>query len=144
MFYRKDAKEQQDEINRTPTQDEVQYGPNPKCFEVHEKWQVECDQTSCRNWMNYEEDLNCAMVCARKYPAGLSLREVADRMGVSFPRVSQIEHGAFKKMKDLGLIQDLVDEQVLFQYNKLFIFDCLWRRIKQGVNYNDKESFKAN
>ena len=78
MFYRKDGKEQQDEINRTPTQDEVQYGPNPKCFEVHEKWQVECDQTSCRNWMNYEGDLNCAMVCARKYPAGLSLREVAD------------------------------------------------------------------
>jgi len=50
------------------------------------------------------------MVCARKYPAGLSLREVADRMGVSFPRVSQVEHGAFKKMKDMGLIQDLVDE----------------------------------
>ena len=30
MFYRKDGKEQQDEINRTPTQEEVQYGPKPK------------------------------------------------------------------------------------------------------------------
>jgi transcriptional regulator with XRE-family HTH domain len=60
--------------------------------------------------MNYEGDLNCAMVCARKYPAGLSLREVAERMQVSFPRVSQIEHGAFKKMNDMGLIKELVDE----------------------------------
>ena len=30
---------------------------------------------------------------------GLSLREVAERMGVSFPRISQIEHAAFKKLK---------------------------------------------
>jgi DNA-directed RNA polymerase specialized sigma subunit len=50
------------------------------------------------------------MVCARKYPAGLSLREVAERMQVSFPRVSQIEHGAFKKMKDMGIIKELEDE----------------------------------
>ena len=144
MFYRKDGREQQDEINKTPSPEEVQYGADPKCFEVHEKWQVECDQTQCRNWMDYEGDLNCAMVCARKYPAGLSLREVAERMQVSFPRVSQIEHGAFKKMKDMGIIKELEDEQVLFQYHKLFIFDCLWRRIQQGVYYNDKESFKAN
>ena len=107
MFYRKDGKEQQDEINRTPSPEEVQYGAQPSCFEVHEKWSVECDQTKCRNWMDYEEDLNCAVVCARKYPAGLSLREVADRMKVSFPRVSQIEHASYKKLKDLGIIKDL-------------------------------------
>ena len=53
--------------------------------------------------MDYEEDLNCAVVCARKNENGLSLREVADRMGVSFPRISQIEHAAFKKLKSLGV-----------------------------------------
>ena len=110
MFYRNDGREQQDEINRTPSPEEVQYGAEPKCYEVHEKWHVECDQTQCRNWMDYEGDLNCAMVCARKYPAGLSLREVAERMQVSFPRVSQIEHGAFKKMSDMGIIKELEDE----------------------------------
>jgi len=110
MFYRKDSKQQQDEINRSPTEEEVQYGVEPTCFEVHEKWEVECDQESCRNWMNFKDDLNCAIVCARRNPAGLSLREVADRMGVSFPRISQIEHGAFKKMQAAGVIQDLVDE----------------------------------
>ena len=110
MFYRKDGKEQQDEINRTPTPEEVQYGSNPQCYEVHEKWQVSCDQSQCRNWMDFEGDLNCTMVCARKYPAGLRLREVAERMQVSFPRISQIEHGAFKKLQDMGIIKQLEDD----------------------------------
>ena len=110
MFYRKPPRDQQADLERVPTDFETQYSAEPKCFEVHEKWEVECDQTQCRNWMDFEGDLNCAMVCARKYPAGLSLREVADRMGVSFPRISQIEHGAFKKLKGMGIIKELDDE----------------------------------
>tara|TARA_R100000995_G_C3462714_1_gene113995 strand:- start:411 stop:752 length:342 start_codon:yes stop_codon:yes gene_type:complete len=113
MFYRKDGRSQQDDANKQPTEEETSYGAAPKCFQVHEKWQVECDQTQCRNWMDYEGDLNCAIVCARKYDNGLSLREVADRMGVSFPRVSQIEHAAFKKLgleKDLEEFEDFQEE----------------------------------
>jgi len=106
MFYRKEPKVQQEELERQPTEFETQYSANPTCFEVHEKWRVECDKTECRNWMNYEEDLNCAVVCARKYEHGLSLREVADRMGVSFPRISQIEHAAFKKLKTAGVFDE--------------------------------------
>jgi transcriptional regulator with XRE-family HTH domain len=37
------------------------------------------------------------------------LREVADRMGVSFPRISQIEHAAFKKLGDAGVLEDFED-----------------------------------
>ena len=103
MFYRKDSKTQQTEAERQPTDFEVQYSSAPTCFEVHEKWCVTCDKQECRNWMDYEEDLNCAVVCASKKETGLSLREVADRMGVSFPRISQIEHAAFKKLKSLGV-----------------------------------------
>jgi ribosome-binding protein aMBF1 (putative translation factor) len=106
MFYRKDTKEQQAELEATPTPSEVQYGANPTCFEVHERWKVECDQTKCRNWMDFGEDLNCAVVCARKHEHGLSLREVAERMGVSFPRISQIEHAAFKKLKTAGVFDE--------------------------------------
>ena len=84
----------------------VQYGPNPSCFEVHEKWAVGCDKTDCRSHINFEEDLNCAVVCARKYPNGLSLREVAERMGVSFPRISQIEHAGFGKLKADGIFKE--------------------------------------
>lgn len=106
MFYRKDSKKQQEEINKDPSDFETQYSPDPTCFEVHEKWCVSCDKTDCRNWIDYEEDLNCAVVCARKHDGGLSLREVADRMGVSFPRVSQIEHASFRKLNDLGVLED--------------------------------------
>tara|TARA_Y100001972_G_C7486188_1_gene246829 strand:- start:82 stop:405 length:324 start_codon:yes stop_codon:yes gene_type:complete len=105
MFYRKDPKQQQNEINKEPTPSEIRYGVDPSCFEVHEKWELPCDVSSCRNYIKYESDLNCAVVCARKHDNGLSLREVAERMGVSFPRISQIEHAAFKKLKDAGVFQ---------------------------------------
>ena len=107
MFYRKESKDQQRDLDSQPTETEVRYGtPSPTCFEVQEKWELPCDQTACRNWMNFEGDLNCAVVCARKHDNGLSLREVADRMGVSFPRISQIEHAAFKKLKSAGVFQE--------------------------------------
>ena len=97
MFYRKDPSDIKQEA---PT-------PAPEtCFEVHEKWHVECDKRDCRNWIEYEDDLNCAVVCSRKHENGLSLREVAERMGVSFPRISQIEHAAFRKLKDAGVFEE--------------------------------------
>ena len=77
MFYRKEPEVQQREIDREPTEFETQYNSNPTCFEVQEKWWVGCDQKECRNWIDYEADLNCAVVCARKYDNVLSLREVA-------------------------------------------------------------------
>ena len=110
MFYRKDPQSQQTDLDREPTEFETQYGPTPTCFEVHEKWKLSCDDSQCRNWMDFDEDLNCAVVCARKFPAGLSLREVAERMNVSFPRISQIEHGAFKKLSDSGVFKDFSDQ----------------------------------
>ena len=106
MFYRKSPKDQQADIDREPTEFETQYSANPTCFEVHEKWKLPCDDNKCRNWMNHEGDLNCAVVCARKHENGLSLREVAERMNVSFPRISQIEHGAFKKLNAAGVFQE--------------------------------------
>ena len=74
------------------------------CFEAQEKYKVSCDQKSCRHWIEYEEDLNCSIVCARKHDNGLSVREVAKRIGVSFPRISQIEKAVFKKLAKHDLL----------------------------------------
>ena len=57
MFYRKDPKDQQRELDRKPTEEEIRYGANPTCFGVHERLCVSCDETSCRNWIDFEEDL---------------------------------------------------------------------------------------
>ena len=74
------------------------------CFEAQEKYKVSCDQKSCRHWIEYEEDLNCSIVCARKHDNGLSVREVAKGIGVSFPRISQIEKAVFKKLAKHDLL----------------------------------------
>jgi predicted XRE-type DNA-binding protein len=106
MFYRKSPRAQQDDLERIPTEFETQYSSEPTCFEVQEKWRLPCDQTECRNFMDFKGDLNCAVVCARKHENGLSLREVAERMNVSFPRISQIEHAAFNKLRAAGVFEE--------------------------------------
>ena len=52
------------------------------------------------------EDLNCVLEAVKKNNnSGLTLREVADRLGVSFVRIKQIESAAIKKLQLLDLKQ---------------------------------------
>ena len=51
----------------------------------------------CRQWINYEEDKNCTLIAVEKN-GNMTLREVADRLGVSFVRVKQIEDKLLKKL----------------------------------------------
>ena len=61
---------------------------------------IECDrpcvQKECRQWINYDDDLNCTLVSVEKH-GNLTLREVADRMQVSFVRVKQIQDQGIEK-----------------------------------------------
>ena len=51
-------------------------------------------------WINYEDDMNCTLIAIdNNEDKPMTLREVAARIGVSFPRVKQIEDEVFKKMK---------------------------------------------
>jgi DNA-directed RNA polymerase sigma subunit (sigma70/sigma32) len=44
----------------------------------------------CRSWIDFEDDLNCASIAVDRY-GEMSLREVGERLGVSFVRIKQIE-----------------------------------------------------
>lgn len=68
-----------------------------KCFDVHSEHSVPCEQKDCRQWMDYEDDLNCAVICANKN-GPLTLHETADRLGVSFVRIKQNQDRALKRI----------------------------------------------
>jgi len=58
------------------------------------------ENSDCRYWVDYERDLNCTLITVKQH-GNLSLREVADRLGVSFVRVKQIQDKALKKIGHL-------------------------------------------
>ena len=61
-----------------------------KCFQMCVDADITCPVKDCRFWIDYKKDLNCTIICANQN-GPLSLREVADRMGVSFVRVKQVQ-----------------------------------------------------
>ena len=70
-----------------------------ECTTACKKNDVSCPNKECRYWIEYEDDFNCAFVSIDKNEGGLTLREVGDRIGVSFVRICQIEKAAVQKLK---------------------------------------------
>ena len=74
-----------------------------KCFKQCESSNKSCKEKQCRLWIDYDDDLNWTMVAINKHPEGnMTLREVADRLGVSFVRIKQIEEKALNKLGITG------------------------------------------
>ena len=71
-----------------------------KCLEKCIESKKPCKQSDCRHWINYKEDLNCLHESIDKH-GNMTLREVADRLGVSFVRIKQIEDKAMRKLNKL-------------------------------------------
>jgi hypothetical protein len=69
-----------------------------KCIEEKKQGNFACSESKCDYWIDYEKDLNCAFVCIDKN-GPLTLRGTADRLGVSYVRVQQIEQRAMKKIE---------------------------------------------
>jgi len=62
-----------------------------------------CDQKECRMFIDFEEEYNCTLIAI--YENGpMTLRQIGDRLGISFARVKQIETIALGKMKGNSLI----------------------------------------
>ena len=71
-----------------------------KCLEACINLQISCPVRECRYWVDYEEEHNCVFRTIEKN-GNMTLRQVADRIGVSFVRIKQIEDKAIKKIGHL-------------------------------------------
>lgn len=58
---------------------------------------IKCPIKDCKHWINYKDDMNCTLIAVNNN-GPLSLREVANRLGVSFVRIKQIQDKALKKL----------------------------------------------
>jgi hypothetical protein len=69
-----------------------------KCAQDNMENDNPCQNKDCRLWLAYKKDLNCTAISIKKH-GRLGLKEVGERLGISYVRVSQIEKEAFKKLK---------------------------------------------
>ena len=70
------------------------------CSKTCVKLGVSCPVNDCRLWIDYEADKNSTLIAIENNDGKpMTLREVAPRIGVSFPRVKQIEDAVFKKLR---------------------------------------------
>jgi len=70
------------------------------CRECCIEKDVACPIEDCRYWIDYEGDMNCSLIAVEKN-GSMTLREVADRLNISFVRVKQIQDASLKKFMTL-------------------------------------------
>ena len=70
-----------------------------KCFELHDKEGVECQNKSCRMWINCKQGQNCTLIASKNGP--LSLQEIGDILGVTRMRICQIEKKVVNKISNM-------------------------------------------
>ena len=69
-----------------------------KCLEKCRLKSSACKQKDCRYWIDYKKELNC-MYESIDRNGSMTLREIAERIGVSYVRIKQIEDKTIKKIK---------------------------------------------
>ena len=87
-----------------------------KCIELG----VSCPVKDCREWIDFEEDANCTSIAIAKH-GNMTLREIADRLHVSFVRIKQIEDKTLEKIqkamaRELGVKKDNLSQFILECY----------------------------
>jgi len=71
-----------------------------RCLKTCKELGVSCPIKECRYWIEYSRDNNC--VFESVYQNGnMTLRQVADRLNISFVRVKQIQDDTIKKIGHL-------------------------------------------
>lgn len=73
-----------------------------QCSRVCLKTQKRCTQIDCKHFIDYKDEYNCSLISINKN-GRMTLREVGDRLKISFARVKQIEAAALNKIKNSEL-----------------------------------------
>ena len=68
-----------------------------ECLETCKKYNVSCPNDDCKFWISYSEDQNCILESISKN-GPMTLRDVGDRLNLSFVRIKQIQDLALKKI----------------------------------------------
>lgn len=69
----------------------------PKCSKTCRDNNVSCPVEDCRYWIDFEKEHNCSLISV-ELNGPMSLVQVAERLNLSFVRVSQIESKIKKKL----------------------------------------------
>tara|TARA_R110001583_G_scaffold166306_1_gene319041 strand:+ start:84 stop:407 length:324 start_codon:yes stop_codon:yes gene_type:complete len=69
----------------------------PECSKRCLELGVSCPIKDCKEWIDYDDDANCSSIAIAKN-GSMTLREIADRLHVSFVRVKQIEDKTLDKI----------------------------------------------
>ena len=71
------------------------------CGRVCQKLETPCPNETCRLWVDFKEEYNCSLISI--YENGpMTLRQIGDRLGISFARVKQLEQRALLKMRRIA------------------------------------------
>jgi hypothetical protein len=73
------------------------------CSRICRATKINCNKVDCKFFIDYSDDYNCCLISI--YENGfMTLRQIGERLKISFARVKQIETKALKKMKKSKLI----------------------------------------
>ena len=76
-----------------------------KCCLKCKETSTSCPNQDCRHWIDYQEEYNCSLVSI--YENGpMTLRQIAERLHLSFARIKQIETKALLKIKKKAFIDN--------------------------------------
>jgi len=68
-----------------------------KCLQTCKDLNVSCPIKECKYWIKYKKERNC-MFESISINGRMTLRQVAERLGISYVRVKQIQDKAAKKI----------------------------------------------
>lgn len=78
------------------------------CLDTCKSLEVSCPNKDCRKWIDYEDEFNCLLHSIHLHDK-LTLRECAERLGISYVRVKQIEDSLLEDESLKEKMRNLVD-----------------------------------